>query len=48
MWYESIPKVIFIVGIMENYGVNGEEAHFVLDKYREKLRDKVHTKLPNG
>ena len=46
MWYESIPKVIFIVGIMENYGVNTEEAHFVLDEYREKLRDKVKTKLP--
>jgi len=46
MWYESIPKVIFIVGIMETYGVNGEEAHFVLDEYREKLRDKVKTKLP--
>ena len=46
MWYESIPKVIFIVGIMENYGVNKEEAHFVLDEYREKLRDKVKTKLP--
>lgn len=46
MWYESIPKVIFIVGIMETYGVNGEEAHFVLDGYREKLRDKVKTKLP--
>ena len=46
MWYESIPKVIFIVGIMETYGVNGEEAHFVLDGYSEKLRDKVKTKLP--
>ena len=31
---------------METYGVNGEEAHFVLDEYREKLRDKVKTKLP--
>ncbi len=48
MWYESIPKVIFIVGMMENYGVNDEEAHFVLDKYRKKLRDRVKTKLPNG
>lgn len=48
MWYESIPKVIFIIGIMETYGVNDEEAHFVLDKYRKKLRDKVHSKLPNG
>lgn len=47
MWYEAVPKVIFIVGMMENYGLNGEEAHFVLDKYKEKLRNKVKTKLPN-
>lgn len=45
-WYEATPKVVFITGIIENYGVSTDEAHFVLDKYDQKLREKVLTKLP--
>ena len=46
-WYEAVPRSPFIVNMVDDYGIRkAGEADFILDKYSEKLRDKVKTKLP--
>jgi hypothetical protein len=47
IWYEAVPRSPFIVNMVDDYGIRkAGEADFILDKYSEKLRDKVKTKLP--
>jgi len=48
MWYEAVPKVIFIHGVMENYGLSKEEAWVVFEEYKELIHNIMRNQLPKS